>query len=211
MGMFLGFYFLLPDRISAGNLTNRFGLFFFFGVIVFLSVQKYPRILQLLVVIVLIGTTTSARLIHHYYLSRLDAKIAEMKELSSFMEEGSTVVSFNTTKNWIHHHTQLYVVDDLSIVHLDNPQCGGQFPIVWNSPTLPVCITGDIEFRPPSSPDIKGQDHRVEQVDYITVYLYKRLWENESYKKWQDILNKYYELVAVSSHERAALYKKRKE
>lgn len=211
MGMFLGFYFLLPDRISAGNLTNRFGLFFFFGVIVFLASQKYPKALQLFAVIVLIGCTTSTRLIHHYYLSRLDAKITELKELSSFMEEGSTVVSFNTTKNWIHHHTQLYVVDDLSIVHLDNPQCGGQFPIVWNSPTLPVCITGDIEFRPPSSPDIKGKEHRVEQVDYITVYLYRRLWEDDTYQEWQDILTMDYELVAVSSQERAALYKKRKE
>lgn len=210
IGMFLAFYFLLPDRISAGSLTNRFGLFFFFGLIVFLSVQKYPRILQLLVVLMLIGTTTSTRLIHHYYLSRLDAEITELKELNSLMEEGSTVVSINTTNNWIHNHTQLYVVDDLSIVHLDNPQCGGQFPIVWNSPSLPVCITGDIEFRPPSSPDIKGQEHRVEQVDYITVYLYKRLWENESYQEWQDILKMDYELVAVSSQERAALYKRKK-
>ncbi len=207
--LFLVFYFLLPDRVSAGSLTNRFGLFFFFGLIVFLSVQKYPRILQLLAVLILIGTTTSARLIHHYYLSRLDVEITELKEINDFIEEGSTVVSINTTNNWIHHHTQLYVGNDKSIVHLNNPQCAGQFPIVWNEKKLPMCFTGEKAFNPPGAVLVSGQERRTEQVDYITVFYYKRLWEKESYQEWQEILNKYYELVTVSSQDRAALYQRK--
>jgi len=209
MGMFLGFYFLLPDQISAGSLTNRFGLFVFFGGITFLATQKFPRAMQLLVLLVLIGATTKTRLIHHDYLSRMDAEIRELKELSDHLEEGSTVISINTTRNWIHHHTQLYVVDDLSVIHLNNPQCAGQFPIVWNLHTLPECFTGDVEFQPHSSPDVKEMGHRIEQVDYITVFYYRHLWENEAYQKWQDILNDHYELVTVSSYERAALYKRK--
>ena len=209
MGMFLGFYFLLPDRISAGSLTNRFGLFFFFGTIVFLASQKFPRSLQLFALLMLLGSTISTRLIHHQYLSRSNKEIMELKELSDHMNEGSTVISINTTRNWIHHHTQLYVVDDLSVIHLNNPQCAGQFPIVWNEKSLPRCFTGEHPFHPSGSPDVSGLDHKVEQVDYITVFYYRHLWENEAYQKWQDILNGHYELVTVSSHERAALYKRK--
>ncbi len=209
MGMFLGFYFLLPDRISAGSLTNRFGLFFFFGLIVFLASQKCPKALQLFAVIVLIGCTTSTRRIHHEYLDRLDTEIMEMKEISGHIKEGSTMFSINTTNNWIHHHTQLLLVDDLSVIHLNNPQCAGQFPIVWNEKSLPMCFAGEKGVYLSGAPDITGAGHRVEQVDYITVFYYRRLWENESYQEWQDILSSHYELVTVSSGERAALYKRK--
>jgi len=209
MGMFLGFYFLLPDRISAGSLTNRFGLFFFFGTIVFLASQKFPRSLQLFALLMLSGSTISTRLIHHQYLSRSNKEIMELKELSDHMNEGSTVISINTTNNWIHHHTQLYVADELSVIHLNNPQCAGQFPIVWNEKSLPRCFTGEHPFRPSGSPDVSGLDHKVEQVDYITVFYHRRLWENDSYEQWQDILHNNYDLVSVSSQKRAALYRRK--
>jgi hypothetical protein len=207
--MFLGFYFLLPDRISAGSLTNRFGLFFFFGTIVFLASQKFPRSLQLFALLMLSGSTISTRLIHHQYLSRSNKEIMELKELSDHMNEGSTVISINTTNNWIHHHTQLYVADELSVIHLNNPQCAGQFPIVWNEKSLPRCFTGEHPFRPSGSPDVSGLDHKVEQVDYITVFYHRRLWENDSYEQWQDILHNNYDLVSVSSQKRAALYRRK--
>lgn len=207
--MFMSFYFFLPDRISAGSLTNRFGLFFFFTLIIFLAGQKYPRALQILSILVLLGATGITQRNQHFILEGLDKEIGELKELSDFMDGGSTVLSLNTTNNWIHDHTQLFVVDDIALVHLNNPQCAGQFPIVWNEHRLPECFTGETPYKPSGSPNIKGKGHRATQVDYITVFYQERFWQDESNRDWQEIISEYYQLVIISSGKRAALYKRK--
>ena len=205
--IFLLAYFLAPDRISAGNLTHRFGVFFFLSLVVLLAAQPVPPWMQLITVAVLLGVMGITRNIHHDFYERLNADIGEIREMSPYMEEGTTVVSINTSDNWIHRHFQLYAVVDKSIVHLDNPQCRGQFPVVWDKTSLPESYTGDRFYRPAGSPDVRGEGYRILQVDYITVFYHERFWEMEEYAAWQQILEEHYERVVVSSGGRAGLYK----
>jgi len=206
--LFLMAYFLAPDRISAGNITHRFGVYFFMSLAVLLAAQSVPGWMQLVTVAVLLGVMVHTRSIHHEFYVKLNKDIGEIREMTPHMEGGTTALSINTSDNWIHLHFQLYAVVDKPIVHLNNPQCAGQFPIVWDAASLPECYTGDRAYRPGGMPDISGMGHRILQVDYITVFYHERFWEMEEYEAWQEILRVHYEQVVVSSRGLAGLYRK---
>jgi hypothetical protein len=207
--MFLVAYFFAPDRISAGSLTHRFGLFFFLALLVFLATRPMPRWTQLLTLLVVIGVLGSSRMIHGIFLKKLNEDISEIQEMSPYIENGSTVFSINTSNNWVHRHFQLYVADEKELVHLKNPQCAGQFPVKWNEHTLPECYLGDEWIKPDRAPDIRGLGHRKLQVDYITVFYQKAFWEAEDEEKWQKVLQEQYELVLTTSRDLGALYRKK--
>ena len=209
--LFLVAYFFAPDRISAGSLTHRFGLYFFLALLVCLATQALPRWTQLLTLLVVVGVLGSARTIHSHFYHKLNQDISEIQEMTPYMEDGSIVLSINTSNNWIHRHFQLYAADEKELVHLNNPQCAGQFPVKWNKDKLPECYAGDQWVKPDRAPDIRGEGHRKVQVDYITVFYQKVFWESEEDQKWQQVLEEYYELVMLSSHEQAALYKSKAE
>jgi hypothetical protein len=209
--MFLTAYFFAPDRISAGSLTNRFGLFFFLALLVCLASQTMPKWAQLLALVVVVGVMASTRAIHCYYLEKLNRDISEIQEMSPHMKDGSTVFSINSSNNWIHRHFQLYVADEKELVHLKNPQCAGQFPVKWNERSLPECYLGDQWVKPDRAPDIRGEGHRKLQVDYITVYSQLLFWEAEDEEKWQQILEEYYELVMITSGKLGALYQRKQQ
>jgi hypothetical protein len=206
---FLLSYFLMPDRISAGSLTHRFGLFFFLALIIFLVSHPTPKWLQMTALLVVLLVMGSTRLIHYSFLTKLNRDVMEIKEMEAFMEDGSTVYSLNSSNNWIHRHFQLYAADEKKLVHLRNPQCAGQFPVRWNEQTLPECYAGDSWVKPDRAPDISGQGHRKLQIDYISVFYQKQFWESEEEEAWQEVLLQHYELVMTTSRELGALYQKK--
>jgi len=207
--LFLFAYFFAPDRISAGSLTNRFGLFFFLALLVCLATRPMPRWTQLLTLLVVLGVLGSTRTIHSIFLYKLNRDISEIQEMSPYMEDGKSVFSINSSNNWVHRHFQLYVADEKELVHLKNPQCAGQFPVKWNEHALPECYMGDRWIKPDRAPDIRGSGHRKLQVDYITVFYQKAFWESENRQRWQQILREHYELVMITSREQGALYKRK--
>jgi len=207
--MFLVAYFFAPDRISAGSLTHRFGLFFFLALLVFLATRPMPRWSQLLTLLVVVGVLGTSRTIQGTFLKKLNEDIAEIQEMEPYMEEGKTVFSINASDNWVHRHFQLYVADAKELVHLKNPQCAGQFPVKWNEHSLPECYLGDQWIKPDRAPDVRGLGHRKLQVDYITVFYQDAFWESEKEELWQQILRDHYELVLTTSRDLAALYRKK--
>jgi len=206
---FLVVYFFAPDRISAGSLTHRFGLFFFLALLVSLASRPLPRWSQLLTLLVVLGVLGSTRAIQSVFFYKLNQDISEIREMSEYMEEGSTVYSINSSDNWVHRHFQLYVADEKELVHLRNPQCAGQFPVRWNEHSLPECYAGDQWVKPDRAPDIRGSDHRRLQIDYITVFYQHRFWESEDEQLWQAILEEHYEPVMLTSRELGALYRRK--
>ncbi len=207
--LFLVLYFFAPDRISAGNLTHRFGLFFFLALLVCLATRPLPRWSQMLALLVVVGVLGSTRAIQSGFYFKLNQDISEIREMSNYMEEGKSVLSINSSNNWVHRHFQLYVADEKDLVHLKNPQCAGQFPVKWNENSLPECYAGPQWVKPDRAPDIRGSGHRKLQVDYITVFYQKAFWEAEDEQKWQQILREHYELVMITSRQLGALYRRK--
>ena len=207
--LFLVAYFFAPDRLSAGSMTHRFGLFFFLALLICLATRPMPKWIQLLSLLVVLGVLGSTRIIHSYFYNKLNEDILEIREMAEHMEDASTVYSLNASNNWVHRHFQLYAADEKDLVHLKNPQCAGQFPVKWNLASLPECYAGDQWVKPDRAQDIRGKGHRQLQIDYITVFYQKEFWEAEDNQKWQEILEEHYELVMLTSRELGALYRRK--
>ncbi len=215
--VFLGLYLFAPDRISAGNLTNRFGLFFFFGLIIWLSAQKFPRTFQVLALLIILFSVIYARSIHHRFYKQYNKDISEICELSEYMEPNSVMYYLPESQHWdpdvfklywTQIHFQLYAVVDAPLVHLKNPQCQGQFPVVWNLETLPRCFAGPKQVNPSGAPEVPDTYPEME-VDYITIFYNDRYWNDSTNAEWQGILKEYYEEVYVSSGGKAALWRRK--
>lgn len=205
---FLGLYLFAPDRISAGSLTNRFGLFFFFTSIIWLSVRKFPKTFQLISLVVLLLSVTYTRFMHQRFYQKLDNNISEIHELAEYIKPNTVVYALHSSDSWITTHFQLYAVMDDPMVHLENPQCQGQFPVVWNMESLPRCYAGNTEVTPIGAVRPKGKEFSKMEVDYITIFYQDKFWNDSTNAEWQGILKEYYEEVYVSSGSKAALWER---
>jgi hypothetical protein len=205
---FLGLYFFAPERISAGSLTNRFGLFFFLMLVVWLSVQKFQRFFQIVTVLVLLFSVSYTRVVHHRFYVNLNRDIDDIMELTQYMEPNAVVDYRLASDNWVHLHFQLYAAVDKPLVHIRNSQCQGQFPMVWNEDALPRCYAGEKPVRPSGSAAAGGDRLRME-VDYITIFFYDNFWSDSSEAEWHKILTEDYREIHKGKNGRAALYGKK--
>lgn len=204
--VFLLLYFFAPDRISAGNLTNRFGLFFFFALITWLAMQKIPKTFQVISLLVILYSVTYSRAVHHYFYKPLNKEIAEVEELAQYIEPNSIVTGERPGRNWLHFHFQLYSAMDEPLVHLQNPQCQGQFPVVWNLEEIPRCYAGKKEENLVGLIRIKGVDYPKRSIDYVTIFDNHLYWNDSTNADWHEILNKDFVEIHVSSKGKAALW-----
>lgn len=205
---FLGLYFFAPDRISAGSLTHRFGLFFWLALITWLSVQKFPKVFHIIALVVLLLSTSYSRIVHQRFYHKLNKDISDLEELAGRMESNSTVYSLNTSHNWVHRHFSLYAASDDPLVHLRNPQCQGQFPVVWNNEALPACFAGGKQVVLPGSKGGGASGNRIE-IDYITVFGHEKFVSDTTNAEWHTILKNHYERLYTTANGKAALYERK--
>jgi hypothetical protein len=207
--LFLILYFFAPDHISAGNMTNRFGIYFFFLLIVWLSNKQFPKFLQSILVIIVFFSIVNARIVQHSTYRNRSNEIAELKELTEHMIPNSIVDYRLSSKNWMHTHIQLYAVLDKPFVHLRNVQCWGQFPMIWKYSTLPRCFAGEQQVKPSGSLTV-DESHSAIQIEYFTVFKYDDFWQDASNSEWHFILRNYYNEIYISKGNKCALYQIRK-
>lgn len=233
---FLVLYYFAPSRISAGSLTQRFALFFFLSMATWLATVSFPKTIRLISLAVILFSLLYGRVIQHEYYRNLNNDISEIRELAEQMEPGSVVTSLQASSNWIHRHFSLYAAVDEPLVHTENPQCWGQFPVVWNREELPFCLAGsrfvipDQAYARPGIPepannnvtasghtsdstsisgseyDHAGQSSPVMQVDYVTIFYDKLFWKDSTHTEWFENLEEHYEEVYVSSGGKASLW-----
>ncbi len=203
---FLGLYLFAPDRISAGSLTNRFGLFFFFAVITWLAMQKIPKTFQVISLVVILLSVSYSRAVHHYFYRSLNKEIAEIEELAEYIEPNTTVSAERQGRNWLHFHFHLYAAMDEPVVHLKNPQCQGQFPVVWNLEEIPRCYAGDKEEKLVGLSRPEGVEYPSRTIDYITIFENKQYWNDSTNAEWQKVIKENYVEVHVSKKGTAALW-----
>lgn len=204
--LFLGLYLFAPDRISAGSLTNRFGLFFFFAVITWLSMQKMPKTFQVISLVVILFSVSYSRYVHNYFYKPLNREIQQVRELAPYIEDNAVITGKRPTRNWLHFHFQLYAAVDDPFVHLQNPQCQGQFPVVWNVDELPRCFAGDREESLVGLIRNENVDYPERSIDYITIFDNDLYWKDSANVEMQRILKEYYQEVYVSSKGTTALW-----
>ena len=205
--IFLGCYFFAPDRISAGNLTHRFGLFLFFAVIVWLSTIRFPREIHMITLVLVLVSFVYARKVHHDFIGRLNDDVQQIRELSAHVEPNTVMHYQRTSPNWLHRHFPLYVAVDQPVVHLMNQQCRGQFPVEWNLDALPRSFADSSEIIPSGAIMQSDRKYKTQNIDYVVVFRDDLFWNDSTNQNWIRILQEHYEEVAVSSGGRASLWR----
>jgi len=168
--------------------------------------QKIPKTFQLISLAVILFSVSYSRAVHHYFYKSLNKEIAEIEELAQYIEPNSILTGERPSRNWLHFHFQLFAAMDKPIVHLQNPQCQGQFPVVWNLEEIPRCYAGEKEENLVGLSRIKGVEYPDRTIDYITIFDNHLYWKDSTNAEWHEILKENFVEVYVSSKGKAALW-----
>lgn len=206
--VFLVVYFAIPDRISAGNLVSRIAVFVFYFLIIWVASLKLPKKLSgWLAALVIIFFIHQA----HYRVKtfhRLSVYGKDVQSLEQYIEPNSILYPYRVSSHWVDLHFINYLGINKPIINLGNPQCGGQFPVVWNNKKIPRLMMGSLDVT-----DFYGrnhqmsQNHEVKYVDYVAIYRWKEFVNSEEHNQMKEILDEYYEINVISPKENAALFK----
>jgi hypothetical protein len=169
--VFLILYFIIPNRISAGSLTNRIGLLFFYTFITALAMNKIHKIIMVLSLFILFFSFLYLQNLRTKENRILNAIVEDIKTVEDQIKENSTIYSVRASDLWLDLHFGCYLGTDKAIINLNSPQNAGQFPIVWNYKHLPQVNIGEkqIDFNRPKSQPLSVNMDTI-MVDYIAVY-----------------------------------------
>lgn len=196
-GLILLLYFLAPDKLSAGNLTNRFGLYFYLTFIFWLSVKEWRENIKVIFLVVLTISTLFIRSYHHLVLVQHDKVAQEIESLQHFIPNGAVIDCVQESTNWLQRHFQLYSACDKDIISLSNPQCNGQFPIIWDTSNVPRTYIGEqLTYPFGLMGKISNEDSVV--VDFISVLNYKEMERNKKYDSFFENLKGNYKPIYKS-------------
>jgi len=200
-------YFFFPDTIISGNVKKRIAIIFFFTLITWLCLYKYPSWLVLLSTILIVISVYR----HHGFVRNsyrnLNESIDEIRELEPFIEENTVVLPLNYSDYWVHKHFLCYLGIDKPIINLGNPQCAGQFPVVWNYEKKPDVFVGLSEINVNSLKRYKYGIKSLYFADYIVIWGQSGFDQDRSNEELKKNISKFYKEVFVSSSNHAVLLK----
>jgi hypothetical protein len=205
---FLIIYFIIPDRISAGNLVGRLAVFFFYFLLIWVASLKLPAKisgwLMLLVMLFFLQQST----LRYKIMWQLSEFAREIHTIEEHIVPNSIVYPVRISVNWLDGHFLNYLGVDKPIINLGNPQCAGQFPVVWNYENMPKLMVGTLDVTNQS-----GRNHSisksdvVRQVDYVAIYRWGEFQASDKHDEIKGIIDQYYELEAISPQKNVALFR----
>lgn len=207
--VFFMVYILNPDQYMAGIMTLRAGFFFFLFLIMWIPFNRIPLPVNLLMGgVILFAVIYNQALMPVFYKPQVSL-IKELQELDSHIEQNATIYTLRESDNWLHVHYGLYIGLSNHLVNLNNPQCYGPFPIVWDEENIPAMFAGDLQIKLNKLDRVDPAKHEARQVDYITVFYHDRFLKKEDNAEWKKVLDNDYELVHLTSRGTAAVYRLR--
>lgn len=204
--LFLVLYMSNPDQFIGGSMTVRTGFFFFLFLIMWIPFKRIPLPINILMgLVILFAVIYNQALMPYFYKPEIKL-IKEIQELDKYLEEGATVITFRETDYWLHLHYGLYAGLNKHLVNLNNPQCYGPFPQVWDKENASVMFAGKHQINVSGLDNIDPGKHSSRQVDYILVFYHDRFMEKEENSEWKAILEQDYNLIHLTSGGAAAAY-----
>lgn len=207
--VFLLIFFLNPDRFIAGSMTKRIGFFFFLFLIMWIPFQRIPAMVNLIMgLVVLFAVIYNQTLMPQFYEPQ-DRLITELQELDPSIKDGSSIYTLKELDNWLNDHFGLYVGLEKHTINLNNPQCYGPFPLIWDREHSSAFFAGKQQVNVAGLGRLDPEKYPSRQVDYLLVFYHDRFLNKEGNEAWQAILEDDYHLVQVSSGGAAGLYEKK--
>ncbi len=205
--LFLILYFVNPDNFMSGTLTQRVGFFFFVFLAMWLPFQRIPLPISLILAgVIIFAVIYKQTLMPGFYKPQV-FMINQLQELDPHLEKGSTIYTLRESDNWLHLHFGLYVGLEKDLVNLNNPQCYGPFPLIWNEDRVPVVMAGEMQVGLPGLGKPERPGRREIPLEQVVIFYHDRFLQSESNSAWIKILEDNYQLVHTSSYNDAALYK----
>lgn len=206
--IFLLFYFIIPDKLTAGNISARLSILLFTFLIIWLSLQQVSKIVSTITLVIIIVYSINIRVVQNKYLSGLDKDIREICELNEYLDSNSVYYPMNFNPNWIMANFLNYVGVNDPFVSAQLPNCSGTFPIIDTRNKLPVVILGNTDLdrfcywcsnRDKSNPK--------KDVDYIIIGGATVLSNSNNFINIKTVLLDNYVIVHRSSDRNLELYK----
>ena len=135
----------VPDRLVTGSMSVRLSILFYFGVITWISIRSYPKIIVIIGLSLILGAFTWHRFLIYQHYKHLNKEIAELEDAGQFIKPQTILFPINCSNNWTQLHFHCYLGVDKPLVNLKNPQATGQMPLMWNYAKMPNVLLGEMD------------------------------------------------------------------
>jgi hypothetical protein len=203
--MFLSYYYF-PNKLSAGSLNNRVGLYMFFILVIWLSTFNYSKFVKLIFFIILISSFAFQRYTQIKSLKVLEKDIAAIEEVKDHIKPNSVLWPITYKSDIRHNHFLCYLGVDKSIINLGNPQAAGRFPIMWKYQELPRLFVGNKQVLVEGDQFDYNNFSDKYAIDYVAIFDYRLFSKNKESNRIISNLNELYELAKVSDSGACALF-----
>jgi len=206
--LFLFVYLLDPDRFFSGSMNMRVGFLFFLFLIMWIPFKRVPALVNLVMGMVILFAVIYHQALMPYFYKPQVKLILELQELDPFIDDGASVLVLRESDNWLHGHFGLYLGLNKHTINLNNPQCYGPFPLIWDRENSSAFFAGDMQVKVTGLGRLDPELYPSRQVDYIVVFFHDKYMEKKENEVWKDILENEYQLLKLTSNKSAGLYSK---
>jgi hypothetical protein len=200
-------FFIIPDGMSAGMMSERLCLLFFIFLITWLAIQTFPKWFNILVLIATLGVYTWLMIEHYPGFKDLANYASEINKAGNNIRQESVVLRIDWSDHWMLGHTPDYMGVDNSVVFTSNFEAELKwFPIIYKEENLPRYLLGDKETLPNLWWKNNHESKHVKKIDYIFIFGYTGRLSEPNNKELKKVMDTYYSLVYASSNHVYLLY-----
>ena len=202
--------FHIPDSSNAGMMSDRFAIMFFMILIIWLSVQTYPKWLTYLSIGLILTVDFGLINNHCKNVYGLNNLVKQFMQIENKMENHSILLPLNYSDNWLAIHFSNYNGLSKDIVILENVDAAvGWYPVIWH-PQKPQVLIGNHEMNLGCLPfrDEYHSKSKLHKIDYVAIFGTPSLNVKDSCQNATlKILSKDYNVIYKSNDNFVELYK----
>jgi len=201
-----GLTLFFPDKLVTASMSVRLSILFFFGLIIWISIQAFPKKVIIIALFVIFAAFTWHRVIIYRFHKNLNTEIADLEDAGKFIKPQSIIFPLNCSENWLQPHFHCYLGVDKPIIDVWNPQANGIMPLIWNYEKMPDIILGELNKQAFGAHWVSGNDKLTPvPADYIFIWRSQKMDKDEGVTSMYEKLIPYYEQTFRSENGNALL------
>jgi hypothetical protein len=189
-------------------MTSRISVLFFLSLIIFLSIQEFPRLITIAGIVVVLVSFTWHRAVSYKFYREMNREIAVLDETRQHIEPQSVLFPVNCSDNWIQNHFHCYLGIDKPIVDMRMPQANPEMPLNWNFDEMPGVLLGNLNQEQSGANWVSGNDN-LDPVpaDYFFIWKASRMEAEPDVLELLEKISPYYSESYRSPDGNALLYR----
>ncbi|NOU46763.1 MAG: hypothetical protein HOO86_06850 [Bacteroidales bacterium] len=206
--LIFGFYLFLPNQMnSAGNVSMRVAILLIYMLILWISLQDFPKKLVFIPVLIILYAGISLKSIHVKFLKPLDEIALELQSVEKLIPENSVILTANFSENWILNHFRSYIGTKRPVIDLRNQSCSKLFVVNWNHKEMPFTFVGAKDAQHFTGFHNNPRNQFVTIVDYIVIIDFLQFEKFDQNDPLPQTLKRDYELVYKAENKFVAVFK----